>query len=136
VPPGPAGRSILILDDEREVVEGVAEYLEKALPGLRVLRATSGPEALELLKGNKVDLILADYRMPGQSGLEVLVEAARTMPDVPRVMFTAYPDLDLAVDAVNQAKVRRFLVKPLHPQTLKDVVEQLLADPGDGRVGR
>src|SRR5688572_22405783 len=108
----PASATVLLLDDEAEILDGVATYLEHAFPGMRVLKAATGQEALQLMRDQRVDLVLADYRMPGKNGLEVLIEAEKRLPHVPRVMFTAYPDLDVAVNALNEARVRRFLVKP------------------------
>lgn len=130
----PAQATVLLLDDEVEILEGVASYLEHAFPGMRVLKASNGADALQLLRQERIDLVLADYRMPGQNGLEVLMEAEKRLPHVPRVMFTAYPDLDVAVSALNEARVRRFLVKPLAPETLQGVIKQLLSDPEDGRI--
>lgn len=130
-PPGQS--TVLLIDDESEILDGVATYLETAFPGMAVIKAPDGAAASRAMQRGMVDLVLADYRMPGRNGLEILLEAAQRMPHVPRVMFTAYPDLDVAIEALNQAKVRRFLVKPLEPATLKAVVQQLLEEPGDGR---
>ena len=131
-PPGQS--TVLLLDDEVEILDGVSSYLEHTFPGMRVLKAANAQEALRIMRDERIDLVLADYRMPGQSGLEVLIEAEKRLPHVPRVMFTAYPDLDVAVEALNEARVRRFLVKPLAPETLRGVVMQLLAEPEDGRI--
>ena len=76
------------------------------LPALRerlgtVLTAGSGPEALEILKRQQIDLLITDQRMPDMSGTELLIEARKLFPDAKRVLLTAYADSEAAIAATS-----------------------------------
>jgi adenylate cyclase len=120
---------VLVVDDEPDIASTIADYLETALPWVRVRRAVSGAEALALLETVTPDLILSDYRMAGMDGLAFLAASVRRAPRATRVLMTAYPDTDLAVRAINEAGVRRFLIKPLDPTKVRALVEELLPEP-------
>jgi CheY-like chemotaxis protein len=124
-------QSILLVDDEPDICESLKEILEATLPGVRVLTTNGGREALELLGRERVDLIIADYKMPGMDGLEFLREAQRRQPKVPRIMITAYPDLELAIKAINEAGVHRFVRKPIEPE-ISDYVRVVLLERQHG----
>jgi YesN/AraC family two-component response regulator len=103
---------------------------------VKVLTALNGKKALEILKKEEVDLVLSDYRMPGMDGLEFLTKARKMAPDVPRILLTAYPELNIAVRAINEAAIQNFLTKPISPEALMEAVNAALikAKQGAGRV--
>jgi thioredoxin reductase (NADPH) len=126
--------AILAVDDEPAVLAAVARDLRRGFGDrYRILRATSGAEALELLKeirrrSEQVALLIADQRMPGMEGTDYLVEARKIVPDAKRVLLTAYADTEAAIAAINEVALDYYLLKPWDPpeEQLFPVVEDLL----------
>lgn len=126
--------AIVCVDDEPAVLAAVARDLRRQFgERYRIVRATSGPEALGALKelvarGEQVALLVADQRMPGMAGTEYLVEARKLVPDAKRVLLTAYADTEAAIQAINEVDLDYYLLKPWDPpeEQLYPVVEDLL----------
>jgi thioredoxin reductase (NADPH) len=126
--------AIVAVDDEPAVLAAVARDLRRGFgERYRILRATSGPEALDTLRqlrarGDQVALLIADQRMPGMPGTDYLVEARTIVPDSKRVLLTAYADTEAAIAAINDVALDYYLLKPWDPpeEELYPVVEDLL----------
>jgi thioredoxin reductase (NADPH) len=122
------------VDDEPAVLAAVARDLRRGFgERFRVLRATSGPAALDVLRelrtrGDQVAMLIADQRMPGMAGTDYLVEARKLVPDAKRVLLTAYADTEAAIAAINEVALDYYLLKPWDPpeEQLFPVVEDLL----------
>lgn len=115
----PMQKTVLVVDDE----PALCELLSRALGhDLRVLTATSGPEAVEIMDREPVDGVIADYMMPQMTGVEVLVEAARRYPTAPRILITASERIEHAQEAINVARISRFMAKPLRVRELREVL--------------
>src|SRR5215207_2719985 len=137
--PEPAGRvarpAILTVDDDPSVSRAVARDLRRKYgERFRIVRAESGPQALEAVKeiklrGEEVAVLLADYRMPQMSGIEFLEQAMDLFPLARRVLLTAYADTDAAIQAINVVDLDHYLLKPWDPpeEKLYPVVDELLA---------
>ena len=121
-------RIVLVVDDERDILDAATVLLED-LPGLAVAAYPSAAAALEALPGLGADLrlILSDFRMPGMDGLEFLAKAEQLRPDVPRILMTAYAETGLAVRAINEARIARFLSKPIEPAAMEAAVREVIA---------
>ncbi|HUO71783.1 MAG TPA: FAD-dependent oxidoreductase [Solirubrobacteraceae bacterium] len=126
--------AIVAVDDEPAVLAAVARDLRRGFgERYRVMRATSGAEALDLLRqvrarGEQVALLIADQRMPGLSGTDYLVQARELVPEAKRVLLTAYADTEAAIQAINEVSLDYYLLKPWDPpeEQLFPVVEDLL----------
>ena len=126
--------AIVAVDDEPAVLAAVARDLRREFgENYRIIRATSGAEALELLKevrrrGDQVALLIADQRMPGMPGTDYLVEARTLVPEAKRVLLTAYADTEAAIAAINDVALDYYLLKPWDPpeEQLYPVVQDLL----------
>lgn len=122
-------RTVLLVDDEEDILVSLEALFRRDVPGCRVLTAISGDIALELLKREPVHLIITDYRMPGMNGLEFLAQAKKLAPGVPSIMITAFPDPELAARAVNEFGVGLFIAKPFDLTYLLEVVRSLITGP-------
>lgn len=126
---------VLLVDDEEDILSAAKAYLEGAL-SVEVQTATSGPAALQIIRsGWSPDLVLSDYRMPIMDGLRLLTEVGKLLPDRPRVLMTAYPDMQLAIVALNEARISRFLTKPIDPGRLESEVREMLETSRRARSG-
>lgn len=114
---------LLVVDDEPAITVMVAARLSKMC---RVLTASNGLEALELLARNEVSVIVADERMPEMSGTELLAHASLMKPEVVRVLFTGRADLDAVIRAVNEGHIYLYLTKPWRPDELDTVISTAL----------
>ena len=113
--------ALLIVDDERENVN----LLQNLLGGVyRIFTARDGAKALELLRKNTIHIILTDQRMPGLTGVEFLEQARLIRPDCIRILITAYPDVNDAIEAINRGHVQRYFAKPFDGADLRGAIAQ------------
>ncbi|MBA3027725.1 MAG: sigma-54-dependent Fis family transcriptional regulator, partial [Desulfobacteraceae bacterium] len=101
--------TVLIVDDEKNYPPILSAVLEEE--GYETLTAASGREALELLDGSDVDLVLTDMKMPGMDGIELMERIKITNPDLPVIMMTAHGSVDKAVEAM-QKGAYTYVLKP------------------------
>src|SRR5438132_4872002 len=127
---------LLTVDDDPEVLRAVERDLRSRYADrYRVVRADSGDKALQSLqtlhqRNEAVALLLVDQRMPEMSGVEFLNKAIAVFPEAKRVLLTAYADTDAAIQAINQARIQHYLLKPWDPpeDQLYPVLDDLLED--------
>ncbi|MBI2933387.1 MAG: hybrid sensor histidine kinase/response regulator [Planctomycetes bacterium] len=113
--------TILAVDDERENLNLLANVLGDAY---RVRKAKDAPAALEILSREPIDMVITDQRMPNMKGVALLERVRELKPDAVRILITAYPDISVAVDAINRGHVKRYVSKPFDPEELKVIVRQ------------
>ena len=127
---------LLAVDDDISVLEAVVQDLRREYGQIyRVMRAGSGQAALDTLAQLKtrqepVALLLSDQRMPGMTGVEFLERAIEFYPEARRVLLTAYADTEVAIRAINTARIHYYLTKPWDPpeEKLYPVLSDLLED--------
>ena len=106
---------LFVDDDEANLI-----VCEAACAGdFEVLTASSAEAAMVHLRREEVGVIIADQRMPGTSGVELLERVRIEYPDTVRLLITAYSDVQAAVAAINRGRVRRYLRKPWEPDELR-----------------
>ena len=112
---------ILLVDDEPEILFSLRAMLRTEF---ELHTAEGGAEALEVLRGRPVHVIMSDQRMPRMTGVEMLTRAREVCPEAVRIIFTGYADLKAVVDGVNRAEIYRYLTKPWDPDDLVTVLRQ------------
>ncbi|HEY7273063.1 MAG TPA: FAD-dependent oxidoreductase, partial [Actinoplanes sp.] len=126
--------AILTVDDDASVSRAIARDLRRRYgETYRIIRAASAAEALDALKeiklrGGRVAVLLADYRMPQMNGIEFLEQGMDLFPNARRALLTAYADTDAAIQAINLVDVDHYLLKPWDPpeEKLYPVIDALL----------
>ena len=115
--------TILYVDDEPQNL-----YLFKSFFGrdYNIITAASGSEALAALAEQEIKVLLADQRMPGLNGIELLETVAREYPETVRVLVTGYADIDVVIDAINRGAVYRYLSKPWNIEEIKATIRNAI----------
>lgn len=110
---------ILFVDDEPRILTTMRVLFRRSYD---VLVATSGAEALELMRNNPVDVIVSDQRMPEMTGIELLRQARELRPNAMRVLLTGYSELNAIIGSINEGEIFRFVNKPWSNEDLQDTV--------------
>src|SRR5947207_303586 len=113
--------SILVIDDEPDVVESVRDLLRL---DYRVLGATRAREGIGILAQEAIDVVMTDQRMPEMTGVELLHHVRETHPDAIRLLFTGYADIRAVIDAINRGSVYRYITKPWDPDELQSIIRE------------
>jgi response regulator RpfG family c-di-GMP phosphodiesterase len=117
-----SGATVLCVDDEPNILSALRRTLRADRH--RVLIAQSGPEALDLLEREPVDIVISDMRMPGMDGAALLERVHQRWPSNIRVLLTGHADTSAAVAAINRGRIFRYLTKPWDDGELRAVVRQ------------
>lgn len=112
---------VLLVDDEASVLRLLSSSLKKQ--GFETEEARDGREAMDLLKKGSFDVIVSDINMPGFPGLEFLRGVRERDLDVPVIMMTGKPSVETSTRALEYGAFR-YLIKPVMPAVLKEVVER------------
>jgi signal transduction histidine kinase len=113
--------TLLVLDDEPDVVKSVKDLLRL---DYRVLGATRAADAMEIMAKEEVHLVMTDQRMPETTGVEFLRKVRGEYPEAVRLLFTGYADIRAVIDAINQGNVYRYITKPWDPDELQAVIKE------------
>jgi DNA-binding NtrC family response regulator len=114
---------ILVVDDERDICKALEFFLSKE--GYRVSTASSGKEALDLLKKTGFDLVLTDLKMEVMDGIELLDRIKELYPTTIVVIMTAYASVESAVAAMKK-EAADYIVKPFVHDDVKLTIKRLL----------
>jgi DNA-binding NtrC family response regulator len=116
--------AVLLVDDDRHLLDGLRRTLRRE--PYEVLLAENAGEAIKILAGRAVDVVVSDEGMPGMSGTEFLAHVQAEYPDTIRIMLTGRSSLPLAIRAINRGQVYRFFTKPFSGAELGMVLRQAL----------
>lgn len=115
--------TILVVDDDREMVDVVCDVLREA--GYHTVAADSGSEALALVKQENPDVLISDLRMSGLSGHEIQLELKRLAPNLPVIIITAFGSIQTAVESMKLGAFD-YITKPFSNDELLLVVSRAL----------
>ena len=116
--------NILVVDDEKNIRQGLAKALE--LDDYQVYTAEDGSEAMKVMVKAEIDLVITDLRMPRVSGEELLKKVSSSYPTVPVIILTGHGTVENAVDAMRDGAYD-FLTKPLNLDRLSLLVKRALS---------
>ncbi len=123
---------IMIVDDEALVLRAYKKELAES--GYDVIAIRSGPEAIEVVKQEKIDIILVDLVMPGMSGVEMCNIVKSISPATEVVLMSGYIDemQKKWIDFIKAGGRDYFLRKPLGERELSDTIRTILIERGQG----
>lgn len=114
---------ILVVDDEPANLR----LLQRVLgDDYRTFAASSGAEALKILQGEEISLIITDQRMPHMSGVELLERSLDVRPHAIKILLTGYTDVEALIDAINQGHIYKYIPKPWDADDLRLTVKRAL----------
>jgi CheY-like chemotaxis protein len=116
--------AILVVDDDPLSRGALCAVLEES--GFAVSEATRGEEALAVLERQPVNMVIADYFMPGMTGTDLLAKVHQRRPDVVRVLMSGRAEVPMLLEAVNRGAISRFLAKPWAIDDVRTTVEEAL----------
>ena len=111
---------ILIVDDDEDFLHLMGQYLESV--GLEHDLAVSAEQARNLLKGSGYDMVVSDFNMPGESGLDLLRYVSSKYPQTPFVLMTGYDDLRIKRESMRMG-VHAYIQKPFY---LKELLQTII----------
>jgi DNA-binding NtrC family response regulator len=115
--------SILYVDDE---VNNLVAFKANFRFDYHIFTAETAEEGMKILRENKIQIIITDQRMPGQTGVEFLERAIKEFPDAIRILLTGHSDINVVIDAINKGQVFRYLMKPFNDIELKMILENAI----------
>jgi CheY-like chemotaxis protein/predicted regulator of Ras-like GTPase activity (Roadblock/LC7/MglB family) len=119
-----APRRVLLVDDEEALVWSLASRLAKVRPGDKFETANDGTSALALMSESAVDLLVADIRMPGMSGIDLVLTARGACPELPVVLMTAFKTAE--VQRLSSGPFTGLLEKPFGFERLVELMDEAL----------
>jgi DNA-binding NtrC family response regulator len=117
---------ILFVDDEKRILDGYKRLLHDEQ--FSIATAQSGEQALaELHLFGPYAVVISDMHMPRMNGAEFLAQVRQLTPNTVRMLLTGYKDIDLAIEAVNEGRIFRYLTKPCKKNDLVQAIKLGLA---------
>lgn len=113
--------TVLFVDDEERILRSLKMLFRGQY---RVLTATGGEQALDIVRSEHVHVIVSDQRMPGMLGAALLARVKVLSPATMRLLLTGYSDLTATIDSVNQGEIFRYIQKPWLANDIRAVVAE------------
>lgn len=112
---------ILAVDDEQSSLNAIYRTLRREYD---VILSLNGQSGLEVLKDQKIAVILGDQRMPEMTGVEFFKKSLEIQPDAIRILITGYSDIEAIIQAINEGQVFYYINKPWEPDDLRIIIRR------------
>jgi response regulator RpfG family c-di-GMP phosphodiesterase len=113
---------VLLVDDDENILNA---YKRNLRTSFQIYTAISPKEALQILKENEgIAVVISDYNMPEVNGIRFLNKVKEVWPDTVRILLTGNAELNMAIKAVNEGNIFRFLTKPCEQEILGSTIKQ------------
>lgn len=112
---------VLYVDDESVNLTAFKASFRR---DFEVFVALSGPEAMEILAKQDMEVIITDQRMPEMSGVEFLEKVIPLHPEPIRILLTGYTDIQAVIDAINKGQVYHYITKPWDESQLRNIIHK------------
>lgn len=121
---------VLLIDDEIKIIEWLSRSIPWESLGFHVCELCTGSlQALNYMEHHPVDVVITDIRMPGLNGLALIQKLHQFKPDIQTIILSGYNQFEYAQQAIRYG-VRGFLLKPLDPDELIDLLQNIAKEPG------
>jgi len=127
------GSSILLIDDEKVLLEAVSDDLKEN--GYKVTTAVSGEEGLRSFKMLQHDLVIIDLKMESMDGLEVSRQIKELSPETPIMILTGYGSMETAIEAI-RLDLDDYVVKPVNRDDLFEKIQRCLGKKNDSHSAK
>ncbi|MGR3177579.1 MAG: response regulator [Candidatus Anammoxibacter sp.] len=117
--------NILFVDDDEDIIVTLNYIFTDTY---NVFKAFNAKEALDILQKEDIAIIIADHRMPGMTGTELLIESQKIKPKTIRILLTGYMDLDAGIKAEREGVIHKYLEKPWDDEILDVILEGYAKD--------
>ncbi|RKM60968.1 response regulator [Butyrivibrio sp. XB500-5] len=124
---------VLLVDDEPFILQGLKVLLNWEEEGFEVYTALDGVSALEVLEKEKIDLVIADIKMPGMNGIELLKKVRESGNDVFYVILSGYAEFSYAQEALRY-HCNAYILKPVEKESLEGVLKKVIEKNKDKEI--
>lgn len=115
---------ILLIDDDISIINALKRVLKNK--GYEIFDTTDPNDAMDIIGSEDLDLIICDQQLPGSSGIDILKYSIKTVPDAIRILITGYVDVNVAIAAINEGSIFRYISKPWKNEELLGIVAEAI----------
>lgn len=116
-------KRILFVDDEAQILRSITRLFMDT--EYEILTAESGAEALDILEGEQIDVIVSDMKMPKMTGYELLSQVKRKFPNIVRIILSGFSDERIVFDALQKNIAKLYILKPWENNVLINTIEKV-----------